>query len=109
MCGGALGYRSDITHSQQSDRHRAAASGPTTLIHLAGVSSPPARLSKRAPSLTRVPIFLWTGSVKSIDRKEISAQRVAVDRHAWRLFRRRLSGLVGGRRTLISPWLASGR
>jgi hypothetical protein len=71
LCGGALGCRSDITRSQQSDRHRAAASGQT-LIRWAGDTSPSARLFNRAPPLARSPIFLSTGSINSIDRNEIS-------------------------------------
>src|SRR5215470_6475297 len=71
MCGGASGCRSDITHSRQSDRYRAAASGQT-LIRWAGVTSTPARGSKRGPPLARSPIFISTGGVKSIDRNEIS-------------------------------------
>src|SRR5215813_5699019 len=72
MCGSALGCRSPTARSRQSDRYRTTASAQPSYLGLTLSNFFPGAPFQARPSTGKVPIFMSTGGVRSIDRNEIS-------------------------------------
>src|ERR1043166_3541689 len=84
MCGCALGCRSDIACSRQSDCHRTAASRRTPYIALTSSHVFAGTSFQARPFACKAPIFIPTGGVRSIDRNETSppGELLLVETHA---------------------------